>query len=130
RAVPVAELKVGNRKSPVDRRVEGYGDDHFRCTTPGAGYWRGLVGPTRRAVGSMPGLSCSSLATVVPFLAAIEPSVSPDWIVYLRTCPALWLCRCDFPFELTVVVGCCPWCFWPCWNPARTTSTPIVIAAR
>ena len=29
----------------------------------------------------MPGLSCSSLATVVPVLAAIAASVSPDWMV-------------------------------------------------
>jgi hypothetical protein len=32
----------------------------------------------------MPGLSCSSFATLVPVLLAIEPSVSPDWTVYVR----------------------------------------------
>jgi sugar/nucleoside kinase (ribokinase family) len=37
--VPVTELEVRNRQRAVDRGVEGYGDDHCRCTTRGAGYW-------------------------------------------------------------------------------------------
>ena len=54
----------------------------------------------------MPGLSCSSLATVVPVFAAIDPSVSPDWMVYVRWWPS-WLRGCFFVFvfEITVVVG-------------------------
>ena len=79
--VPVTELEVRNRQRAVDRGIEGYGDDHCRCTTRGAGYWTRIVSPTRRACGSMPGLRCSSFATVVPVLAAIPPSVSPDWTV-------------------------------------------------
>jgi hypothetical protein len=33
RTVPVTELEVRNGQSAVDRGVEGYGDDHCRCTT-------------------------------------------------------------------------------------------------
>ena len=35
RAVPVTELEVRDGQGPVDRGVEGYGDDHCRCSTPG-----------------------------------------------------------------------------------------------
>jgi hypothetical protein len=38
----------------------------------------------------MPGLSCSSLATVVPVLLAIVPSVSPDWTVYVFARRRAW----------------------------------------
>ena len=39
RPMPVTELEVRDGQRPVDRGVEGYGDDHSRCTTPSAGYW-------------------------------------------------------------------------------------------
>ena len=59
----------------------------------------------------MPGLSCSSLATVVPSLLAIVASVSPDWIVYLRTCCRLRPVPGGFfvVFAVTVGVGCFAW---------------------
>src|SRR5204862_6295794 len=34
RPVPVTELEVRNGQRAVDRGVEGYRDDHCRCTTP------------------------------------------------------------------------------------------------
>ena len=55
-----------------------------RSPRRGGGYSTRIFPPTRSAVGSMPGLSCSSLATVVPSFVAIDPSVSPDWTMYVR----------------------------------------------
>ena len=57
----------------------------------------------------MPGLRCSSAATVVPVFAAIAASVSPDTTVYHRTaCFGRWPCV-FFVVEVTVVDGVCAW---------------------
>jgi hypothetical protein len=65
----------------------------------------------------------------VPVLAAIDPNVSPDWTVYVRRC-GLWLwVRVVVVFEPTVVVRDAAGCL-PCSSPARTTTAPIVTAAR
>ena len=58
----------------------------------------------------MPGLRCSSAATVVPVFAAIAASVSPDTTVYHRTaCFGRWPCV-FFVVEVTVVDGVFAWC--------------------